>query len=553
MPAPKRLSTGPAAWLAALALTLASLILAPATAHAGGTWYYVDCSAATNGNGSYGAPWNSLAAVSTGPGGGAFQPGDGIWLKRGTTCSGSVNPPGSGSSASAPIYLGSYGSGANAVIDAAGQSYGVRLYNQQYWQIENLEVKGSSDYGIFISGNTAGHLTWFRVVNTTIHDVGIGSSAQGEKGLLLIMPDAATTTPTTFLDDILVDHVTAYNTPHWQGIRIGRCGRSPNISCGQNDNRAGVPRASTAVVQNSVVHDTGGDGILVMQTNSSTVQNNVVHDTGKATGPNGEWTWTPNGIWTWNCDGCVVQGNEVYNASSYGIDGGGVDIDTLSSNTTVQNNYIHDNQGYCVSVLGAYGVATTNSVVRDNICANNSRRADNDGDIFLFTWSGGTLNGVTVSNNTISWNPGGAHSALDNQAAFSGTGTNVFANNLVQARAGQMLYTDNTNVSSDHNLWWWTGTGSPTWTWNNVSYSSLAALQSATGQESGSVFADPGLVSPTYHAVGAPTTAYTFGSTSPAVDAGRTVSGSQPRDFYGNTAPRGNAPDVGSYESPYSH
>ncbi len=534
--------------------TVVGALGVPGPAAANNTFYYVDCTASANGNGTYGSPWNNLQSANNGPGGSsanpvAYAPGDGIWLRRGTTCAGSLNPRGNGSSGS-PVYIGSYGSGAAAKIDATGHSYGVKLYNQHHWQIENLEVFGSQDYGIWISGDVAGNLDWFRLINLTVRDVGVGRTTETEKGLVFIVPDASTTNPSTFLNDILIDNVTAYNTTHWQGIRVGRCGRKPTISCGDNDNRSGVTRASNAVIRNSTVHDTGGDGILVMQTNASTVENNVVYNTGKATSSPDEWGWSPVGIWTWNCDGCTMQANEIYNAGSFNDkDGGGVDIDTLSQNSTAQYNYAHDNEGYCVSVFGAYGVATTNSVVRYNVCANNSRRSTNSGDFYLTTWDSGTLDGVQIYNNTTYWNPAGNKPALASYATFSGSRTNFFRNNLIRSD-NAYLVRGSSAMPMNNNLYWYTGTGSPSFEYGGSTYTGFSAYRTGSGQDGAGRYADPRLNSPTYSDNGKPTTQLTLQPGSPAFDAGATISGNGGRDFFGNTVPQGSATDIGAHELP---
>src|SRR5215213_5543060 len=46
--------------------------------------YYVDCSAAANGNGTQSSPWNNLTTVN----GRTFVPGDSLLFKRGTICTG---------------------------------------------------------------------------------------------------------------------------------------------------------------------------------------------------------------------------------------------------------------------------------------------------------------------------------------------------------------------------------------------------------------------------------------------------------------------------------
>jgi len=68
----------------------------------GGTTYHVDCSAATNGNGTT-TPWNNLASVSNF----SFLPGLVIVFKQGTVCTGQliINSSGTGDADSSRIIF----------------------------------------------------------------------------------------------------------------------------------------------------------------------------------------------------------------------------------------------------------------------------------------------------------------------------------------------------------------------------------------------------------------------------------------------------------------
>ncbi len=103
----------------ALALTLAvvmagvgSLLASPQTGaasgpfwHPGGQSWYVDCSAAANGDGSLARPFNSLLAANAV----TLGPGQQLLFRRGTACSGMLAPQGSGAPGN-PVLIGSYGS-----------------------------------------------------------------------------------------------------------------------------------------------------------------------------------------------------------------------------------------------------------------------------------------------------------------------------------------------------------------------------------------------------------------------------------------------------------
>ncbi|MFD0638729.1 right-handed parallel beta-helix repeat-containing protein [Catenulispora yoronensis] len=127
--------------LGALALgTVGLMAVSVPAAHAAGTVYYVDCSAASDGSGTSGSPWNSLAD----PSGHTFAAGDTLSFKAGTTCTGVLAPKGSGASGS-PITVNAYGSGAKPVLEGAGAGeYTVHLIDQSYWTISGLKVQNAS-------------------------------------------------------------------------------------------------------------------------------------------------------------------------------------------------------------------------------------------------------------------------------------------------------------------------------------------------------------------------------------------------------------------------
>ena len=69
-----------------------------------------------------------------------------------------------------------------------------------------------------------------------------------------------------------------------------------------------------------------------------------------------------------------MQFNEAYGngTPNNAKDGGAFDIDYYNSNNTYQYNYGHDNMAYCVAIFGSGNSATVNSIVRYNVCSNNS-------------------------------------------------------------------------------------------------------------------------------------------------------------------------------------
>ena len=313
-----------------------------ASAHA----YFVDCSASASGDGSEAHPWNSLGGAQAH----AFAAGDRISLKRGTVCKGSFAPQGSGSNGN-PIRLTAYGRGSRPRIVAGGNDrQALLLFNQEYWQIDSLDVSGGSTYGVFVSGDK-GTLHHIALKNLIVHDVKGGAMKNKDNGLVVVGPSSGD----VFFDDVLVDSVIARHTNQWAGILVGG-GNFPYA--------ADAPLNTHVTIRNSSVEDVYGDGIVLFRDSDSVIETSTAWETGmQATQTIG----TPNAIWTWTCTDCVVRDNEAFLTDSPGVDGGAYDIDWDNTRNTVERNYAHDTQGYCIAVFAA-GYVTRQSVVRDNLC-----------------------------------------------------------------------------------------------------------------------------------------------------------------------------------------
>lgn len=434
-----------------------------------GRSFYLDCgSANANGSGlSIQSPWNRLAQLNVIK----FDPGDTISLKRGTVCYGVLTPNGSGAEG-APIRLTAYGEGPRPRIMAPPQSEeSLRLFNQQYWDIDSLNLSGGSIYGIFISGNK-GILHHIHLSNLVVHDV-LGAKMKHEDGgLVAISPGSVN----QHFDDVVVDDVTAWNTNQWDGIVVGGgdLGYPPESDWSTN-----------AVIRNSVIHDVQGDGIVLFRVRQGRINSSVAWNTGmEVTQTDG----TPNAIWTWMCDECTVEDNEAYLTDSPGVDGGAFDIDYGNTENSVIDNYGHDTQGYCIAVFGA-GYVTRQSTVRGNLCINNGRSprmAKYQGAIFLLSWNGGSIDGLTIENNTVYWNPYEKSPALLNEATIK-AGTAIFRDNTIYSTS-PWLVDSNASLSLGQNRYIYFSAGIPEWRYGAIRFRSLAGLQSSTQQESGSSY-----------------------------------------------------------------
>jgi|HubBroStandDraft_6_1064221.scaffolds.fasta_scaffold00970_4 hypothetical protein len=434
--------------------------------------YFVDCSrdGQKNDGRTGDSPWTTLEQVN----GHTFVTGDELRFKRGSVCHGILWPKGSGTD-SAPIRMTAYGTGARPKIVAESASDAVlKLYNQEYWNIDSLDLSEANKFGVFISGDK-GILHHIHLSNLLVHNVGGAEMKNKESGLVVISPGSVDQR----FDDVLVDGVTAYDTQEWVGIMVG----------GGN---FGWPPESTwsthVTIRDSVVHDVQGDGIVLFRVRDGRIASNVAWHTGmQAT----ESMGTPNAIWTWMCRDCVVEQNEAFLSDSPGVDGGAFDIDYGNTNNSVLDNFGHDTQGYCIAVFAA-GFVTHRSELRGNTCLNNARSprmAQFQGAIFLHTWNDGKLDGLVVEDNTVYWNPPGTAPAVINDAAFEGE-NGIFKNNHIYSTSPWMIASNRSLrfESNQYSLYSHDGALGGRWSQGDRMFLGFADYRTHSGQDAGSTF-----------------------------------------------------------------
>jgi hypothetical protein len=408
------------------------------------------------------SPWNSLDQVNAH----AFAAGDTIRLRRGSECWGSLAPRGSGAPGD-PIRLTAYGRGLRPRIVAPASADAVlRLFNQEYWEIDSLDLSGANTFGISIGGDK-GILHHLWLANLAVHDVVGEGLKHKESGLVVISPKSVD----EHFDDVRIDGVTAWNSRQWAGILVG-------------GGDLGFPPESTwstnVVIRNSTVHDVQGDGIVLFRVRHGQIETSVAWDTGMQ---NTESIGTPNAIWTWMCDDCTVRQNEAFLSDSPGVDGGAYDIDYGNTQNAVVDNYGHDTQGYCVAVFGA-GFVTRTSIVSGNLCIDNGRSprmAKYQGAIFLLSWNNGLIDGLTIEKNTVYWNPLEDAPALINNAAIR-PGRARFRNNTIYSTSPRIVES-NAALSAAHNHYSYFGSGRPRWLYGSEQFNELPTGGTGTAHE----------------------------------------------------------------------
>jgi hypothetical protein len=437
--------------------------------------FFVDCSQTAAGDGTQDHPWNRLDAISAE----TFHPGDNIGVRRGTVCHGSLALHGSGSVA-APIRLTAFGEGPRPrIVAAKTDTQAVVLKNGEYWQIDSLDIAGGNTYGLLITGDQEKVQSHITLRNLAVHDVFGGDLHNKDNGLVVFLRGSKQQR----FDHVLIENVIAAHTNQWAGIMMG----AGNFYAEEQDYNRDV------VIRNSVAHDVYGDGIILFRVRGGLIDSSTAWLTGQQPTQS---VGTPNAIWTWSCTDCTVRNSESFLTESPGVDGGAYDIDWATTRNTVENNYAHDTQGYCVAVFGA-GYVTHDAVVRNNVCVDNGlspRMSRTEGAIYIYTWNRGRIDGLTVEKNLIDWNPPtpGAPVVNDDGTQLEGNPI-AFRHNVIRSTSPLLIRSFGDQLVPANNRYEYTGLDKPSWFWNGRTWDSLEALQAAGAEKESTLSAVPDL------------------------------------------------------------
>lgn len=359
LPGWRAMSVGLVATALALTGTVA-LTVVPASAAASTT--YVDCSRPAAGDGSQASPFNSIGQAN----GKTYTPGDTLAFASGTTCTGSLAPKGSGTAA-APITLTNYGTGALPVIDGAGAPNAVSLTNQDHWRISNLKLTNPASSlarrtGLRISatdgtahrGYDIGYLVIDRVAGQTNKNSPTTEDFVQSAG---IVTGASGTNST--LHDVRVHHNQISNTGGG-GLKI-RVG-------------AMAVKGSGVLIENNVIKDVGGDGIIASYADAPMIQYNNASGVGNGVYPFSGGNFA--GIWVLGDHNPTIQKNAVYGITRMSVaDSQAFDCDWGNTGTClIQYNFSRDNiGGFFLDCDGCGTIGGAQQIIRYNISENDCR------------------------------------------------------------------------------------------------------------------------------------------------------------------------------------
>jgi hypothetical protein len=135
----------------------------------------------------------------------------------------------------------------------------------------------------------------------------------------------------------------------------------------------GLPRHTNLVIAHNALHDNAGVagtnlgmGCLLQGVSTALIERNLAYENGTLGGSS---AGGPVGIMVYKSDHVTMQYNEAYsNHTANSFDGDGLDLDGETTDSIVQYNYTHDNEGAGILVWNFAGAGThSDNVVRFNI------------------------------------------------------------------------------------------------------------------------------------------------------------------------------------------
>jgi len=420
---------------------LAALLCLCIASAAVATTYYVD---SAGGNDSWdgtspSAAWQTLAKVNAT----TFSPGDQILLKAGSVWQGAgglLYPKGSGTAGS-PIVIDMYGTGSKPLINAdktynlvmgeENVSTSIFLYNQEHWEIGNLDVMNgqpggeqqNDTHGVYVTAEETGQVhDHIYLQNLDIHDVnarvgrGTGRDKGKNNGGICFDVFGALVAGTQF-NDCLVE-----------GCYIYDCGATGIKTWSDQHNwkcHDPTTYGTNFTFRSNVLDHIDGDGICAGMTEDALIEYNVV-----------SWShMKPSdpyvAIWNYESYDTVMQFNEAYNTQTM-TDGQGFDIDDYTLRTIVQYNYSHDNVGgfmliICIPQERSQCATADHNIVRYNISQ------DDGEEIIKFA---GEPHHTDLYNNVFYYSPSGGASPLEDVLRLSNSYNSHVYNNIFETWGG---------------------------------------------------------------------------------------------------------------------
>lgn len=515
--------------------------------------YYVD---AAGGNDSFDGKspttaWRTITKVNSK----TFQPGNVILFKCGQSWTNRLHPLGSGTSGS-PIVIGKYGDTTlrAPLIQAGGNNTSaVYLYNQAYWEINDIEVTNFSttEEGQTLDAWEANNQTYYangilpeRLDNSSNHAMRLGILIQaqdkgsvdhiylrnilvhGVNGKIDATDDTkynggiyfsitGTATPTYF-NDVLIDGCTVRDVDR-TGLFFASTWKDRTLNTPGN-----WQPSLKVVVRNCYFTRSGANALIIRVSDHALIERNLFdHCAIKGSG---------NAAFAFSSDYAKFQYNECrFTKANVGDDdAGGLDADYNSKNTIIQYNYLHNNDfGMLITGGGSASSFNDGTQVKYNIIEKDGTVTQHDGHAFMMRISASTTN-TLIYNNVIDIGPSQNGVALTWQKSWNGKtpAYTTYYNNIY----------DNGGIGSTFEI----SVGSNTKFDYNAFYKNVATGQPIQPHPvNGDVkFVNAGAGNPA---------GFKLKAGSAAIGAGIPVAGNGGKDYFGNPVSTTVAPNVGAY------
>ncbi|QNM84316.1 T9SS type A sorting domain-containing protein [Polaribacter pectinis] len=422
-------------------------------------------------------PWQTLDKLYNT----TFLAGDKILFKSGDVWQGMFWLKGSGTAGN-PIIVDKYGGTTKPVIDGDGYQASILIYNDDYIEINNLELINEAShldggggtktlsgfggavnswgngkynrFGIKIVASTRS-LNYFRIDNSKVHKIYPTPPAGEENDTHYETPnnitkksrgwgikiDVQSSDPNYYkINDVKITNSYFTDIGHY-GIWIkplGLAGKDYTFY------------SSDYSINNCEFNNTGGSGIVPNKSYNVTIENNIFDGTG-STMDDRMWK-RGSGLWTFSSKNVIVQHNQFLNVRGW-QDSYGAHIDFGNENVVFQYNYSYNNEGGFVEILGD----NINCGYRYNISVNDGWRTDppnevKHGRVFWVSPYCGQGNGACpntgsfIYNNTV-YVPNNMDPEI---LVMPKTGdTHIFNNIIYKQTGGTPMATDLTNNSND--------------------------------------------------------------------------------------------------------
>ncbi len=530
-----------------LGLLIASTVFASSAL---ATDYYFSPSGNDSSNGtSTSTPWKTVSKINNVD----LNAGDHVYFQSGQTfaTSSAINlVNGDSGTAVSPVAFTTYGGSSPATINVTSSgSNGIYGYNVSGISIANLIITGQGSptgdtiVGIqFYSDGKSGTQTYVHIDSVDVSRFG--------RGIVIGSANNAV------ISDVRVTNASVHDNKYDGMLTYSQSSPTiTNVYVGHSRfyNNTGVPG----------LNKNSGSGLIMGGVDGGVLEYSTAYNNGSLADANEG----PVGLWAYQAKNLIFQFNESYGNKTGGpADGGGFDFDGGVSNSIMQYNYAHDNDGagygfYQYSPAGPW----TNNIIRYNIGQNNARKNGYGEVTFWNNYTG--INNAQFYGNTFYTSPtsslkpaivtfftaNAAPGLVMRNNIFYTTGDSPFVYDPYGQSNSTYQANDYYNASGKFNM-----------KWNNTNYISYVNWQTSTNQEKlnganvgfnvNPLLTNPGnggTIGDTALLTGL--TAYKLQAGSPMINAGLNLTslfGTNvgTRDYYGSTIPQGTGFDIGAHE-----